>query len=49
MIILKNATCQRDDYATGCLLDYHYFLKYCKIIAIAVSKQGALDADLTAI
>ena len=35
MIILKkNATGQGDYYTTGCLLDYHYFEKYCKMIAI---------------
>ena len=36
---------QADDYATGCLLYYTYFKKYCKMIAIGLSKQRALDAD----
>ena len=37
-------TCQGDDYTTGCLLEYNYFKKYYKIIAIGLSKQQALDA-----
>ena len=28
-----------DDYTTGCLLDYPYFKKYSKLIAIDLSKQ----------
>ena len=40
---------QEDDYTTGCLLDYTYFKKYYKIIAIDLSKQQALDANLRAI
>ena len=43
--IPKFATGQRDDYTTGCLLDYNYFKKYYKMIAIDLSKQQALDAD----
>ena len=43
--IRKIATIQRDDYTTGCLLDYTYFKKYYKMIAIDLSKQQALDAD----
>ena len=39
---------QRDDYTTGCLLDYTYFKKY-KMIPIYLSKQQALDADPKAI
>ena len=38
-----------NDYTTVCLLDYHYFKNYCKMIAIDSSKQQALDADLKAI
>ena len=41
----KIATGQGDDYATGCLLDYIYFLKYYKMIAVDLSKQQVLDAD----
>ena len=47
--IRKIATGQGDDYTTGCLLDYTYFKKYYKIIAIDISKEQALDADPKAI
>ena len=47
--IRKNATGQGDDYTTGCLLDYNYFNKYYKMIAIDLSKQQALNAHLKAI
>ena len=47
--IRKIATGQGDDYATGCLLIYQYIKHYCKMIAIDLSKQQALDADPTAI
>ena len=47
--IRKTATGQKDDYSTGCLLDYPYFKKYYKLIAIDLSKQQKLDADLKAI
>ena len=40
---------QGDDYTTGCWLDYVYFKSYCKVIAIDLSKQQALDPDLKAI
>ena len=43
--IRKIATGKGDDYTTGCLLDYTYFKKYYKMIAIDLSKQQALDAD----
>ena len=36
---------QRDDYTTGCLLDYPYFKENYKLTAIDLSKQQALDAD----
>ena len=36
--ISKIATGQRDDYATGSLLDYIYFKIYCKMIAVDLSK-----------
>ena len=42
--IRKISTGQGDDYKTGCLLDYIYFKKYCKMIAVDLSKQQALDA-----
>ena len=47
--IRKIAIGQRDDYTTGSLLDYTYFKKYYKMIAIDLSKQQALDADPRAI
>ena len=37
-----------NDYTTGCLLDYTYFKKYYKMIAIDLNKQ-VLDADPKAI
>ena len=43
------ATGQRDDYTTGCLLDYNYFKNYFKMIAIDLSKQEVVDADPKAI
>ena len=46
--IRKTATCQGDDYTTGCLLDYLYLRKI-KNIAIDLSKQQALDADPRAV
>ena len=42
-------TGQGDDYTTGCLLDFVYFEKDCKLIAVDLSKQKALDADPKAI
>ena len=36
---------QGDGYTTGCLLDYSYFEKYYKMMAVDLSKQQALDAD----
>ena len=47
--IRKIATCQGDDYTTGCLLDYSYFADTYKMIAVDLSKQQALDADPRAI
>ena len=47
--IRKIAVGQGDNCTTGCLLDYPYFKKYYKMIAIDLSKQQALDADPKAI
>ena len=47
--IRKIATGQGDDYTTGCLLDYSYFMDTYKMIAVDLSKQQALDADPRAI
>ena len=41
----KIATGHCDDCTTGFLLDYPYFKKYYKSIAIDLSKQQKLDAD----
>ena len=38
-------TTQGDDYTTGCLLDFTYFEKNYRLIAVDLSKQKALDAD----
>ena len=43
--IRKIATGQGDDYTTGCLLDYSYFMDTYKMIAVDLSKQQVLDAD----
>ena len=40
---------QYDNYTTGCLLDYAYFKDNCRLIAVDLSKQKALDADPRAI
>ena len=48
-IICKIKAGQGDDYTTGCLLEYNFFKKYYKMIAISLSKQQALDADPKAI
>ena len=45
----KIATGQRDDYATGCLLDYICFKTYYKMIPADLSKHQVLDADPKAI
>ena len=43
--IQKIVTGQGDDYTTSSLLDYSYFNKYYKMIAIDLIRQQALDAD----
>ena len=47
--IRKIATGKRDDYTTGCLLDYSYFKENYKMIAIDLSKPQSHDADTRAI
>ena len=37
--IRKIATGKRDDYTTGCLLDYQYFKDHHQLIAVDLSKQ----------
>ena len=48
-ILEKIATGQGDDYTTGCLLNYIYFKNHQKMIAVDLSKQQAVDADLKTI
>ena len=43
--IRKVSTGYGDDYTTGRLLDYAYFIENYKLIAVDLSKQKALDAD----
>ena len=45
----KISTGQGDDYTTGCLLDFAYFEKKYRLIAVDLSRQKALDADPKAI
>ena len=41
--IRKSTTGQEDDQTTPCLLDYPYFKKCYKMVAVDFSKQQALD------
>ena len=47
--VRKISAGQGDDYTAGCLLDFAYFEKNCRLIAADLSKQKALDADSRAI
>ena len=47
--IRKKSTGQGGDYTTGCLLDFAYYEKNYRLIAVDLSKQKALDADSRAI
>ena len=47
--IRKISIGQGDDYTTSCLLDFAYFEKNYRLIAVDLSKQKALDADSKAI
>ena len=47
--VRRVTTAHGNDYTTDCLLDYTYFKKYFKMIAVDLSKQQALDADPKAI
>ena len=38
-----------EDYNTGSLLDFNYFDKHYKLVAVDLSKQEELDADPRAI
>ena len=43
--ITKIDTGHRDDYTTGCLLNYPYFKDSYKMITVDLSKQQILDAN----
>ena len=43
--VRKVSTGQGDDYTAGYLLDLSYFRDNCRLIAVDLSKQKALDAD----
>ena len=45
----KVITGKGEDYTTGSLLDYYYFKKHYKLVAVDLSKQKELDADPRAI
>ena len=47
--IRKTTIGQGDEYTTGCLLDYTYFKKNYKMIAIDLSKKQVLHTDPKAI
>ena len=38
-----------EDYPTGCLLDYHYIKNNYRFVAVDLSRQKELDADVKAI
>ena len=44
--IRKSTTGQGEDYITGCLLGYYYIKNHYILIAVDLSKQRELDADL---
>ena len=47
--VRKKSTGQGDDYTAGCLLDFVYFEKSYRLIAVDLSKQKALDEESIAI
>ena len=42
---LKMTTGRSEDYSTGCLLDYDYYIKDFNIVGIDLSHQAVLDSD----
>ena len=46
---INDSTGQSNDYTTGCLLDFSYFEKNHRLIAVDLRKQKVLDADSRAI
>ena len=47
--LCEKRTGKGEDYPTGSLLDYNYFIKHYKLVAVDLSKQKGLDADPRAI
>ena len=43
--LLKMTTGRSEDYSTGCLLDYDYYIKDFNIVGIGLSHQAVLDSD----
>ena len=43
--LLKMTTGRSEDYSTGCLLDYDYYIKDFNIVGIDLSHQAVLDSD----
>ena len=43
--LLKMTTRRPEDYSTGCLLDYDYYIKDFSIVGIDLSHQAVLDSD----
>ena len=46
---LKKVMIKKGDYTTGSFLDYDYLKKHYKLVAVDLSKQKELDADLRAV
>ena len=47
--IRKLTTGKREDYTTGCLLEYEYIKHHYKLIAVNLSRQKRLNTDHKAI
>ena len=43
--LLKFTTGRSEDYSTGCLIDYDYYVKDFNIVAIELSYQSILNSD----
>ena len=43
--MLKLTTARSEDYSTGCLIDYDYYIKDFNIAATDLSHQSVLDSD----
>ena len=47
--LLKLTTGRSEEYTTGCLIDYDYYIKDCNIAAMDLSHQAVLNSDPKAI